>query len=70
MTEQEKSRSSKRAEQHEAMLREALRRPGVREVMEVYDAWQRTDHGLDANRAATKKAVEFTTTDHANARTP
>ena len=70
MTEQEKSRSSKRTEQHEAMLREALRRPGVREVMEVYDAWQRADHGLDAYRAATKKATEFTTTDHANAPTP
>ena len=70
MTEQAKSRSSKRTEQHETMLREALRRPGVREVMEVYSAWERADSGLDAYRTATKKAGEFTTTDHANARTP
>ena len=27
---------SKRAAEHDAMLREALARPGVREVMEVY----------------------------------
>lgn len=57
---------SKRAEEHAAMLKEALARPGVREVMKVYGDWQQADKGLDAYRAATKRAPMITTTDHAN----
>lgn len=70
MTDKADMQPTKRADQHTAMLDEALRRPGVREVMEVYGAWQRADNGLDAYRAATRRVREFTTTDHANDRTP
>ena len=48
------------------MIEEALRRPGVREVMEVYGAWQRIDEDLRTYRAATAIADKVTTTDHAN----
>lgn len=58
---------SKRAEEHAAMLKEALARPGVREVMKVYGDWQQADKGLDAYRAASKEGRVVTTTDHANA---
>ena len=57
---------SKRERERVAMLEEALRRPGVREVMEVFGAWQRADRGLDPYRSATKEASIVTTTDHAN----
>ena len=50
------------------MLEEALRQPGVREVMEVFGGWQRADSGLDPYRFATKDASIITTTDHANVR--
>ena len=58
---------STRSEQHDAMLKEALARPGVREVMEVYGAWRQIDRELNTYRAATKRAPTITTTDHANA---
>ena len=57
---------SKRAEEHAAMLKEALARPGVREVMKVYGEWWHIDRELDAYRAATRRAPTITTTDHAN----
>ena len=57
---------SKRERERAAMLEEALRQPGVREVMEVFGAWQRADRGLAPYRSATKEASIVTTTDHAN----
>ena len=57
---------SKRAREQDAMLKEALARPGVREVMKVYGDWREIDKELDAYRAATKIAPAITTTDHAN----
>ena len=60
-------KQSHREAAHAAMLEEALRRPGVREAMEVYRGWQRADNGLDPYRAATKQPWVTTTTDHANA---
>lgn len=60
-------RPSKRAAERDAMLQEALARPGVREVMHVYGGWQQADKGLDAYRAASRRASVVTTTDHANA---
>lgn len=57
---------SKRAEDCAAMIEEALRRPGVRDVMEVYGAWQRIDENLRNYRAAMATAGKVTTTDHAN----
>lgn len=57
---------SKREQERAAMLEEALRQPGVRDVMEVFGDWQRADSGLDPYRSATKEASVVTTTDHAN----
>ena len=55
-----------RKQQHAAMLREALARPGVREVMEVYRNYQNADRGLDSYRLAAKPTERVSTTDHAN----
>ena len=57
---------SKRAQEQDAMLKEALARPGVREVMKVYGYWREIDKELDAYRIATKVAPVVTTTDRAN----
>ena len=67
-TEHAGEKQSNREAVHAAMLKEALRRPGVREVMEVYRDWQQADKGLDSYRAATKQPSITTTTDHANVR--
>ena len=61
---------SKRVEQHEVIRKEALRYPGVYDVMEVYGAWERADRGLDAHRIASREAWVFTTTDRTSARNP
>ena len=66
MTDKADMQRSKRVDQHAAMLDEALRRPSVREVMEVYDAWQRFDEQLRAYRAATTPVPKITTTDRSN----
>ena len=70
MTDTDKDRQPDRESERAAMLEEALRRPGIREVMEVYQDWEQADRGLDAYRAATKEPMIITTTDHANIRTP
>lgn len=57
---------SVRTEQYAAMLDDALRRPGVREAMAVYDACKQALDSLDAYRAATTTAPRIITTDHAN----
>ena len=67
MTKQEPV-TSKREQDHAAMLKEALSRPGVREVMDVYNGWWEKDRGLDAYRAATKTPARTTRTDHTQAR--
>lgn len=64
----EKSEISKREQEHAAMLEEALSRPGVREVMDVYSRWWEKDRGLDAYRAAMKTPAHTTTTNHTRAR--
>ena len=47
---------------------EAGNLPGVREVMDVFQLWQRADQPLDGYRAATLRQVRTAvTTDHANA---
>lgn len=56
----------KRTEEHAAMLKEALARPGVREVMEVYGGWRRADKALETYRVARKRARIVTTSDHTN----
>ena len=59
--------ASKRAEDHAEMLKTALARPGVREVMRVYGGWQEKDQGLDVYRSATKKPERITTTNSSRA---
>lgn len=66
MTTHRDKNPSKRAKEHDTMLKEALARPGVREVMKVYGYWQQADKGIDAYRAASKEGRAVTTTDHAN----
>ena len=62
-----KPQSFNREQEHAAMLKKALARPGVREVMQVYQNYQKADKGLDAYRLATKPPEIVITTDHANA---
>ena len=59
--------SSRREREHADMLRAALARPGVREVMKVYQGWQKADQGLTPYRLATKEPQQITTTNSANA---
>ena len=59
---------STREQAHAKLLREALKRPGIREVMRVYNDWRQVDRGLDPYRAATRAPHRITTTDHANQR--
>ncbi len=61
-----KPKRSDREQDHAAMLKEALARPGVREVMQVYQNYQKADRGLDTYRLATKPPGIVKTTDHAN----
>ena len=62
----EKSKRSKRERECDAMLEEALKRPGAREVMQVYQNWEEADQGLDSYRQATKEPMRMTTTDRTN----
>ena len=61
-----KPQSSNREQEHAAMLKEALARPGVREVMQVYQNHQKVDKGLDPYRLATKHPEKLLTTDRTN----
>ena len=56
-----------RAEAHDAMLQEALSRPGVREVMQVYENWRKANQGFSAYRLATRGQGRVTTTNRTNA---
>lgn len=67
MTKQAKAQPQ-RERSRESMLEEALKQPGVHDVLEVYRDWQRADSGLSAYRAATKEPAKIVTTDHANIR--
>ena len=50
------------------MLEEALSRPSIRQVMEVYRNWQKADWAMEPYRLAAKQYETVTTTDHANVR--
>ena len=56
---------SKREQEYDAMLKEALSRPGVREVMEIYARLREIDQRLEASRKAIKPTTIITTTNHA-----
>lgn len=58
--------TSDREKQHAALLEQALSRPGVKEVMEVYGGWQKQNQGLDSYRLATRKVANIRISDHAN----
>ena len=58
---------SKRQSDQETMLEQALRQPGIGEMMRVYEDWKVADSGLNPYRAATKEPMSTTTTNYANA---
>ena len=58
--------SSRREREHTELFERALARPGVREVMNVYDNWREKDRGLKSYRAATKNPERITTTNSSN----
>jgi len=62
-----KKEQSKRAQDHEEMLKAALARPGVREVMQVYGGWKEADRELDAYRAARRRTGSAVTTSSSSA---
>lgn len=68
MTAQPTSRSSKtqRDREHAKLLKAALARPGVREVMRVYGRWQERDQGLNAYRSATDSVWSIPATNSSN----
>lgn len=59
---------SVREQARAALVEDALKRPGIREVMRVYENWRHADRGLDTYRAATHWPYELPTTDHSNPR--
>ena len=56
------TKSTKRAQAHDEMLKVALSRLGVREAMEVYSGWLEKDQGLNSYRSATQKPMKMITT--------
>ena len=61
----EKSPGCERERERSALSEEALARPGVREVVKIYDQWKRQDQGLESYRAVMKEPFRISTTDHA-----
>ena len=67
----ERSEESLLGQEHDAMLREALSRPGVREVMEIYEHARRQASPWFAAHWALARGTEGpTTTDHTNSDAP
>ncbi len=67
----ERSEESQTGQEHDAMLREALSRPGVREVVEVYEHAMRQAGPWFASRSGLAGGAKGpTTTDHTNADAP
>lgn len=57
---------SERAENHDRMLEEALARPGVREMMEVYGNCQESNRHIETYRSAKRQTQRSWTTDSSN----
>ena len=55
-----------REEQHATLLKEALARPGVRDVLKVYHGWQEQNDMLDFYRSATDAVENIRLSDRAN----
>lgn len=62
------SRPSTREQARMALLKDALKRSGIHDIMRVYENWRHVDRGLDPYRSATREPQHITTTDHANQR--
>lgn len=43
--------ASARQERRDALFEQAMERPGIREVMRVYEDWKQADRALDSHRA-------------------
>lgn len=41
---------SARERRRDELLREAIQRPGVREVLKVYESWKQADRAMDSHR--------------------
>ncbi|MDE0479835.1 MAG: hypothetical protein OXI13_09420, partial [Gammaproteobacteria bacterium] len=54
-------KQSRREREHAELLERALARPGIPELMKVYDNWQEKDRGLSSYRSATKKSERTAT---------
>ena len=54
--------TSKREKARAEMLKAALERPGVNEVMQVYGGWREKDQALNPYRTATSQPVKTVTT--------
>ena len=48
--------SSRREREHTELLERALARPGIREVMNVYDNWQEKDRGFEQLQSSDEKS--------------
>lgn len=66
MSNNRKHTDSERERQYAVLLKQALARPGVREVMEVYGHWRESDQGLDAYRTALRNAQQVTNSNSSN----
>jgi hypothetical protein len=51
---------------HDALLQEAISRPGVREAMEVYQNWRKVDEALARYSQVTVHHSKVTASDRAN----
>ena len=47
----ERDAASRRQRRRDELLREALRRPGMREMMTVYENWKHADRAMASHRA-------------------
>ena len=57
-----KHQDSKREREHAAMLKEALSRPGICEIMQIYQAYRKVDKKLNSYRLVTTRRGKVVTT--------
>lgn len=63
---EKKVRKSQRQKQQTDLLEEALSRPGIREVMLVYQGWEQVERNMDSYRTVANERGTVSTSDHAN----
>lgn len=62
----DKHSESRRAREHAELLKAALARPGIREVMQVYGGWWEREQVVNVYRSAIKKVGKIITTNSSN----